>query len=103
AANAESLTRATSGQSLANWPAILAGFTEKGIPEVEILPRVNVFTYRAWLALGRHVRKGEKGVKVHTWIPLPDKVDEKTGEVVRGGKRPKTATVFHVSQTDPVE
>ena len=96
----EALTRATSGQSLTNWPDIIRGFAAKGIPEADILPRVNVFTFAAWRAAGRHVRKGEHGVKVLTWIPLPDKEDKATGEVKRGGKRPRSATVFHVSQTD---
>ncbi|KKL91507.1 hypothetical protein LCGC14_1893970 [marine sediment metagenome] len=97
----EALTRATSGQSLTNWPDIIRGFTAKGIPEADILPRVNVFTFAAWRAAGRHVRKGEHGVNVITWIPLPDKEDKKTGEIKPGGKCPRSATVFHVSQTDP--
>ena len=55
----EALSRAASGQSLSNWPAILAGFTAKGILESDIRPRENVFTYHAWRALGRQVRRGE--------------------------------------------
>jgi hypothetical protein len=51
------LSRAASGQSLSNWPAIFAGFTAKGIPENEIKPRENVFTYHAWRALGRRVSR----------------------------------------------
>ena len=49
---AEALARAVSGQSFGNWPAIIDGFMAKGVPEREILPRENVFTYNAWLALG---------------------------------------------------
>ena len=46
----------------------------------DILPRENVFTYHAWRALGRQVRRGEHGVKVTTWIPTERKeLDEKTG------------------------
>ena len=97
----EALTRAASGSALTNYPAIFAGFEAMGIPEAEILPRVNVLTFEAWRALGRHVRKGEHGVKVVTWVPLADKVDAETGEVTPRGKRPKVAVVFHVSQTDP--
>jgi hypothetical protein len=59
----EALTRASSRQSLSNWPAIFAGFMAKGIPETDIKPRENVFTYHAWQALGRQVRRGEHGVK----------------------------------------
>jgi hypothetical protein len=43
----ESLNRAISGQSFSNFPAIFRGFTTKGIPESEIKPRENVFTYQA--------------------------------------------------------
>jgi len=97
----EELVRARTGQSWMNYPAIFEGFMEKGIPEDEIKPRENVYTFKGWKALGRHVRRGEKGVQVCTWIPISEKVDE-TGESVRKpGKRPWRATVFHVSQTDP--
>lgn len=113
---AEALSRAVGGQSLANWPTILAGFTAKGIPESDIRPRENVFTYHAWRALGRQVRRGEHGVKVVTFVsartspdagngPCPNSDGDKeatTSPVKRsGGRRPWTATVFHVSQTDP--
>jgi hypothetical protein len=99
----EALARATRNKSWANYPAIFEGFTAKGIPEGEIEPRVNVFTFHAWKALGRYVRRGEHGVKVTTWIKIDEKRDERTGEVVReSGRRPKTAVVFHVSQTEPL-
>jgi hypothetical protein len=62
--NSEALSRATSGLSMSNYPTIYGGFMEKGIPESEIKPRENVFTYNAWRALGRQVRRGEHGVKV---------------------------------------
>ena len=97
----EALSRATSGATWSNYPAIFAGFTERGLPESEIKPRENVFTFDAWKALGRHVRKGEHGIRVQTWISIPPKVDEQTGETKPGGRRPKSAVVFHVSQTDP--
>ena len=93
---AEALQRATQSNAMSNYPAIFEGFMEKGIAADDIKPRVNVFTYRAWQAKGRQVRKGEKGVKVCTWIP---KKDKETGKVM--GKFPRTATVFHISQTDP--
>jgi hypothetical protein len=97
----EALTRAISGQSLSNFPAIFQGFAAKGIPESEIKPRENVFTFDAWKALGRYVRKGEHGVKVVTFIDCPSKeTDPDTGErkIIR---RPWTTTVFHISQTEP--
>ena len=101
----EALTRAVAGQTLSNWPAILAGFIAKGIPEQDIRPRENVFTYHAWRALGRQVRRGEHGVRVTTYIPLrekesPEGTEEQTSRP-RRTSRPWSATVFHVSQTDP--
>ena len=100
----EALSHAVNGRSVGNYPAIFTGFIAKGIPEAEINPRVNVFTYDAWRALGRQVRKGEHGVKVATIIKTTRKErDEATGqEVERTASRPWTTTVFHVSQTDPI-
>ena len=100
----EALSRAVGNQSLTNWPAIFQGFIAKGIPEHEIKPRENVFTYHAWRALGRQVRRGEHGVKVTTWIPTERKErDQATGEErVSTGRICHTAVVFHVSQTDPI-
>lgn len=96
----EALSRAISSESLTNLPAIYQGFMAKGIPESEIKPRVNVFTYNAWRALGRYVRKGEHGVKVLTFIETRSKdVDQDTGEH-KVSRRPWTTTVFHVSQTE---
>jgi hypothetical protein len=99
----ESLKRAVSGQSFSNFPAIFAGFVAKGIPESEIKPRENVFTFEAWKALGRVVRRGEHGVKVATFIERQSKeTDPDTGErkIIR---RPWTTTVFHISQTEPLK
>jgi hypothetical protein len=77
--NGEALSRATSGMSISNYPTIYGGFIQKGIPESEIKPRENVFTYNAWKALGRQVRRGEHGVKVLTFIDCQRK-DEETGQ-----------------------
>jgi hypothetical protein len=109
----ESLSRATSGQAVTNWPAIFEGFLAKGIPEHEIKPRENVFTYHAWRALGRQVRRGEHGVKVITFVSIKGK-ENKDGirtndldgtDTPKAGatRRPWSATVFHISQTDRIE
>jgi antirestriction protein ArdC len=98
----EALSRAANGQSCSNYATIIAGFIEKGIPEAQILPRENVFTYHAWRALGRQVRRGEHGVKVCTFVPMTKK-DEETAEVKQIGRRAWSATVFHVSQTDLIQ
>jgi hypothetical protein len=102
ASGLESLKRAVSGQSFTNFPAIFQGFAAKGIPESEIKPRENVFTFQAWKALGRVVRRGEHGVKITTFIESKSKeIDEDTGEP-RLIRRPWTTTVFHISQTEPI-
>ena len=98
----QALTNATVNQSVMNYASIFAGFMARGIAEAAIRPRENVFTYNAWLALGRQVRKGEHGVKVVTFVPM-SKEDKETGEKKRIGRRPWTTTVFHESQTEPAE
>ena len=93
----EALARARGSESVANYPAIFAGFMERGIPEHDIHPRENVFTFNAWKALGRTVKRGEHGVRVVSWIVCEKKDDQ--GLVIDTFKRPKSATVFHISQT----
>ncbi len=100
----EALSRAVNGQSWANFPAIITGFTEKGIPADDIRPRENVFTFHAWKALGRNVRRGEHGVKVVTYRTVTKKTgqtDQNGAEKVDTFARPWHTTVFHVSQTEP--
>jgi N-terminal domain of anti-restriction factor ArdC len=92
---AEALDNARNGASVTNYPAIYQGMMAKGIAEADIKPRENVFTFQAWKALGRSVKKGEHGVRVVTFVPVTDK---ETGEVI--GRREHAATVFHVSQTE---
>jgi hypothetical protein len=53
----DSLNRARTGNSMLNYQAILAGFSARGIPSSEIIPRENVLTYNAWQAIGRQVKK----------------------------------------------
>jgi hypothetical protein len=99
----EALSRARGNLSTSNYAAIIAGFVDKGIAPDDITPRVNVLTFHAWKAIGRVVKKGEKGIKVTTWIPINEKRDA-SGKVTRkGGARPRTATVFHISQTKPID
>lgn len=99
----EALSRARGNLSTANYETIFREFSARGIPETEIDPRENVLTFHAWKALNRHVRRGEKGVAVCSWIPTTKRErDPSTGEEKEtSGTRPVTAYVFHVSQTDP--
>jgi hypothetical protein len=94
----ESLDRARGGVSVMNEAAAVRAFMERGIPEGEIIPRVNVLTFNAWRALGRFVRKGEHGVKLTVWVPVKGPAED--GEEEATGKRAVTAVVFHVSQTE---
>lgn len=96
----EALGRAASGQSVANYSFIFEGFMAKGIAIEDIRPRENVFTFWAWKALGRQVKKGEHGVKACTWIPVSKK-DAESGEA-DSFKMPRSVTVFHISQTEEV-
>ena len=96
----QALTRALNGQSLGNYATVIREFMEKGIPCEEIRPRENVFTFQAWKALGRFVRKGEHGVKIITFIPTTRKEEENGEQKERVSTRPWSTTVFHVSQTE---
>jgi hypothetical protein len=104
---AEALERARTGSSESQYADIFDGFMEKGIALDAILPRENVLTFNAWRALGRHVKRGEHGVRILTWIPCKEKAEEgadvREGDAARAGKRlrPKGAVLFHVSQTEP--
>jgi hypothetical protein len=98
----QALANARAERSFANYPAIVNGFIEKGIPVDDITPRVNVFTYNAWLALGRQVRAGEKGVKIVTVVAAKGKRSDDNEGANKGFNMPRTVAVFHVSQTDPV-
>lgn len=101
AEQAEALSRAVNGGSFTNYPAIFAGFVAMGIPESDIHPRENVFTYQAWRALGRQVRRGEHGVKVLTFVETTKENKENGAKETL--RRPWSTTVFHVSQTDAIE
>ena len=93
----KALIRATQNSSFLNYQPIMAGFIAKGIAPDDIKPRENVFTFNAWRALGRTVKRGEHGVKITTWI---EQTDKKTGEPY---KRATYTTVFHISQTEPLK
>ena len=97
----KALTNAVTGESMANYQAIFDGFVAMGIDPDDVKPRENVFTFNAWKALGRVVKKGQHGVRIVTVIPCTKK-DDQTGEEVPV-KKPKTTTVFHISQTEPLD
>ena len=96
AADRQALDRAREGFSPANEAIVRAAFAGRGIADAQ--PRVNCLTYRAWRAAGRQVRRGEHGVRITTYAPI---TEPDTDKVI--GRRPVSAVVFHVSQTDPAE
>jgi hypothetical protein len=93
------LRRALQSEKLTNYPTIIEGFLDKGIPADDIKPRENVFTFLAWKALGRQVKKGEHGVKVVTMVPVRKKNEREEGDG-ETSLMPWRTTVFHVSQTE---
>ncbi|HGN0251116.1 TPA: ArdC-like ssDNA-binding domain-containing protein [Proteus mirabilis] len=95
------LQRAENNASEANYDVIFDGFIDMGIAKEDIEPRVNVFTFNAWKAKGRFVKKGEKGVKVITYILVDKK--EKDSDETKKVKVKRQTTVFHISQTSPLD
>ncbi|WP_221622432.1 DUF3560 domain-containing protein, partial [Burkholderia cenocepacia] len=93
----EALERVIESDSVANYDAIFDGFAAMGIARAEVLPRVNVFTFDAWIAQGRVVKRGQHGVKIRTVIECT-KTDPETGEITPVRKA-RTTTVFHIIQT----
>ena len=93
----EALNRIQAGFSQ-NDMVVINAFAAAGVPESEIIPRENVLTFRAWKAKDRRVAKGATSIRVQVWIP--------TGEKDENGKEkmiPRTACLFHVSQTVPAD
>lgn len=97
----EALRNATGHDSTMNYGAIIQGFVDMAIPIDDIKPRVNVFTFNAWRGLGRCVRKGQHGVAICTFVRR-SVTDKATGEV-REIRMPRQTTVFHISQTEPLD
>tara|TARA_R110002020_G_scaffold195559_1_gene396560 strand:- start:490 stop:1032 length:543 start_codon:yes stop_codon:yes gene_type:complete len=101
-AQVEALQRALQNVSFFNYATIVYGFAWKGIEHSEVIPRENVFTYNAWLALGRQVQKGEKGVKILT-MKLGEKKDSNGNKTGEKYKFFGNVTVFHISQTKGIK
>ena len=97
----EALHNATSRDSTMNYAAIIRGFMDMAIPLEDIRPRENVFTFNAWRAAGRCVRKGQHGVPICTFVPR--KVTDKATGEVKEIRMPRQTTVFHITQTEPLQ
>lgn len=95
AEQAEALER-TEGFSQ-NDARVMEAFAEQGL---SVTPRLDVLTFKAWLALGRSVRKGEKATTVPIWLPVRDRSgDVKTDSDGRPEMRMAYAKLFHFHQT----
>lgn len=101
----EALARVRTSPSMANYVQVFVYFMAEpyNLPFEEIDPKQNVLTYKAWRALGRHVRKGEHGCRVTVWgTSAKRENDPSTGEEREQVKRfCTTAVVFHKCQTEP--
>lgn len=97
----QALSNAFNNLSERNYSAIYAGFMEKGIDSIDIVPRVNVFTFNAWKAKSRIVKKGEHGVKIVTFVTMLKK--DKETDKKDTFRRPRTVTVFHITQTEKLD
>ena len=100
---AQALQRIENSDNTANYEAIIAAFTARGIPAEEIIPRENVLTYKAWLAAGRQVQRRPANVLQGQWgVKIPT-IEEITCRKTNKPKKVRTfATVFHISQTDEI-
>lgn len=101
----QALARIQAGFSK-NDAAVIYAFAECGVDPADIDPRRNVLTFKAWKAAGRSVAKGATSQRVTIWIPASgkkgaDAIDPETGKKRSGRMMPKTARLFHVSQTVP--
>lgn len=93
----QALSNALNNNSMANYQTIFNGFIEKGINPDDIKPRENVFTFNAWKALNRTVKKGEHGIKIVS-VVKGSKKDKQGND--KPYSFPKNTTVFHISQTE---
>jgi len=109
ARNEESLVNGSRCQPNSNDMPVIMEFEGKGIPADQVNtfgPDQNVYTYNAWQAQDRQVRKGEKSVTCTVWIPVvvkgkPDAIRE-ADRKDRTRSRMHNACLFHVSQTDQI-
>jgi len=96
----EALDRIQQNPSEANYAAVIAGFAERGILAEDIIPKENVFTFNAWKAKGRRVKKGEHSLKILTWVPIQSKAND---DAKKTKLRPSRCALFHISQTQGID
>lgn len=89
---ADVFDRAGTAPAVESYEAIFVGFAAKGIPEPDIYPSWNVRTYDSWFALGRNVKKGERGDRLSEAASFALKermrsanIEHRTTEETKGG------------------
>ena len=116
----ESLSRArackfsnANGEPAPNFLQVLTECAARGYSEP--IPGENVLTFNAWKALGRRVKKGEKGIQIHVIVEREATEAEQMPHSDLGMlaafngikqttvKKTVTSYVFHICQTEPVE
>ena len=93
----DALARAQKGVSANTDAQVIGFFAAHGI---DATPRLDVFTYAAWQALGRTVCKGESGCRLRVW--LNSKSGSQSDDEGAGRGFFKNVSVFHISQTAPL-
>jgi hypothetical protein len=63
------------------------------------IPHLTIKTFNAWKAEGRKVKKGEKAMQCLTYVSYESEDGEEDDRVIF----PKTAHVFGIWQTEPIE
>ena len=63
-------------------------------------PYVDTFTFGRWIPQGFHVRKGEKAIRLATWVPVEGKEDDDESAPYL---LPRTVFIFCRCQVDPNE
>ena len=91
----KTIDRARSNQGSANNLLVISHFKNLGLEDVQ--PRINVFTYNAWLALGRKVKKGEKGCRITVFC------DDYDNDPETSKRRIYSTTLFHITQTELIK
>lgn len=90
-----SYNKAVSGASIMNDLKVISYFETQGILAH---PRQDVFTFGVWKhKFNRVVKRGQKGVKITTFIPRENKTNGKKQVF------PRTVSVFHYSQTEELK
>lgn len=78
-------------------------------PDCSCQPYEDVFTFHRWKALGQSVKKGEKSLRISSWVPrggkrngLPESLSEPERERIGEVKlRPQTLCLFCRCQVEP--